>query len=80
METFEIKGEFIELNKLLKAMAWVQTGGHAKMLVQSGVIFRNGEPETRVRAKLIDGDLIEWEKMSVKLSNSSAIKPELNSQ
>jgi len=56
---FTIEGEYIELIQLLKAIGLAQTGGHAKMIVNEGLINRNGEIETRKRAKLISGDIIE---------------------
>ena len=33
--TFKINGEYIELLALLKALGIAQTGGHAKMIVDS---------------------------------------------
>ena len=36
-----------------------QTGGHAKLIVEEGVVYRNGEIEMRKRAKLIPGDQIK---------------------
>ena len=60
METFELRGDYIELNKLLKILGWAASGGQAKLIVQNGEILRNGEVETRVRAKLIAGDQIAW--------------------
>ncbi len=60
-EEFKIKGEYIELIQLLKATGIAQTGGHAKMIVEDEVVFRNGELETRKRAKLVVGDVIEIE-------------------
>ena len=59
MITFKIKGEYIELIALLKATGIAETGGHAKHLVDEGEVQRNGEMETRKRAKLIPGDVIE---------------------
>jgi ribosome-associated protein len=56
---FTINGEFIELLGLLKATGIAQTGGHAKMIVEDEEIIRNGELETRKRAKLVSGDVIE---------------------
>lgn len=64
---FEINGEFIELNKLLKVLGWVQTGGHAKMVIQDGLVLRNNAIETRVRAKLKAGDVVEFEGEKVTL-------------
>lgn len=60
METYELKGEeYIELTKLLKTMRISESGGQAKLMVEDGIVFRNGEPEFRKRAKLRAGDLIE---------------------
>lgn len=56
---FKIEGEYIELIQLLKAIGIASTGGHAKMIVDEEMIMRNGELETRKRAKLISGDVIE---------------------
>lgn len=55
---FELKGEYIELIQLLKAVGIAQTGGHAKMIVEDDCIKRNGEKETRKRAKIRKGDKI----------------------
>ena len=60
MEIYELKGEeYIELTKLLKIMRVSESGGQAKLMVEDGIVFRNGEPELRKRAKLRAGDVIE---------------------
>jgi len=60
METYELKGEeYIELIKLLKIMRVSESGGQAKLMVEDGIVLRNGEPEFRKRAKLRAGDVIE---------------------
>ena len=55
---FAIEGDYIELIGLLKATGIAQTGGHAKQIVDEGLILRNGEMEMRKRAKLVPGDVI----------------------
>jgi ribosome-associated protein len=55
---FSLEGEYIELIKLLKNLSIAQTGGHAKMIVEDELVIRNGELETRKRAKLIKGDTV----------------------
>ena len=68
METYELNGaEFIELIKLLKIMRISESGGQAKMMVDDGIVFRNGEPEFRKRAKLRSGDLIEVMDFKIKV-------------
>jgi ribosome-associated protein len=60
MEIYELKGEeYIELIKLLKLMRISESGGQAKLMVEDGLVYRNGEPEFRKRAKLRAGDVIE---------------------
>lgn len=68
MEKFKIEGAYIELIALLKATGIAQTGGHAKMIVDDGVVFRNGEVETRRRAKLVPGDTIQIEDIQIELT------------
>lgn len=60
METYDLKGEeYIELIKLLKIMRVSESGGQAKLMVEDGIVLRNGEPEFRKRAKLRADDVIE---------------------
>ena len=58
---FNLEGEYIELLQLLKAVSIAQTGGHAKMIVDDGGVVRSGEVETRRRAKIRKGDVVEIE-------------------
>lgn len=67
MEEFKVEGDYIELIQLLKVLGIAQTGGHAKMIVDEGVVIRNGEVELRKRAKLVPGDLIEVEDIQISL-------------
>lgn len=60
IETYELQGEeYIELIKLLKTLRIAESGGQAKLMVEDGIVFRNGEQEFRKRAKLRSGDVIE---------------------
>jgi len=56
---YTLMDEYIELFKLLKVLDLVDSGAQAKFLVADGYVFRNGEVETRKRAKIIRGDIIE---------------------
>ena len=69
METteFKIEGEYIELIQLLKAIGIASTGGHAKIIVDEEMVMRNGELETRKRAKLVPGDVIEVDNLRIQL-------------
>lgn len=63
MKTFELKPnqEFIELNKLLKLLGLVGTGGEANMRIVDGEVMVNGEEDTRKRRKLRSGDKVEFD-------------------
>ncbi|WP_041962124.1 RNA-binding S4 domain-containing protein [Sulfurospirillum cavolei] len=57
--TFELDEDYIELYKLLKVMGVAESGAHAKMLIEEGNVRRNGDVETRKRAKIVVGEKIE---------------------
>lgn len=59
MLKFEITEEYIELIKLLKATQIAESGAMAKALVEDEEVRRNGEIETRKRAKIRKGETIE---------------------
>ena len=69
---FELKDDYIELYKLIKVMDLVDSGGHAKILVEEGLVKRNGEVELRKRAKILAGETIEIDSDIIKvLANKS---------
>ena len=59
MREFILSSDYIELVKLLKLLGIAETGGHAKIMIESGEVLLNGNPEFRKRAKLRPGDLVE---------------------
>jgi ribosome-associated protein len=63
----QLKGEFIELIKLLKFSGLVGTGGEAKMVVEDGEVQVNEQIESRKRAKLRRGDKIEFRGEVIKI-------------
>lgn len=65
METFKIKGEYIQLNQLIKAMGWCENGAQANILIDEGLVKVNGVVEHRKRNKLIIGSHIEFNKQQV---------------
>lgn len=66
-QEFTIEGPYIELIQLLKVLGIAQTGGHAKMIVDDELVLRNGELETRKRAKLVAGDVIKIDEITIVL-------------
>ena len=64
---FKLDTEFIELNKLLKILSLVESGGKANNLITEGFVRFNGEVDTRKRLKLRKGDEIEFAEMLIKI-------------
>ena len=57
---YNLKGaEYIELIKMLKLLRIASSGGEAKMMVEDGEVKLNGNPESRKRAKLRNGDIVQ---------------------
>jgi ribosome-associated protein len=67
MQEFELKSEYIELIRLLKALTWVPSGGIAKMVVEDGLVTVNGELESRKRRKLVKGDVVHFDGQDVRV-------------
>ena len=61
MKELFIKEEFISLDSALKFSGVVGTGGQAKMVIQDGLVFVNGNVCTMRGKKLRKGDTIEFE-------------------
>ncbi len=59
MLNFKLTDEYIELIKLLKVLQIAKSGAMAKIMVENGEVVRNGEIETRKRAKIRKGEMLE---------------------
>ena len=59
-KTFFLTEEYIRLDALLKVTGSVQTGGHAKLVIQDGEVRVNGEVCTQRGKKLRKGDVVEY--------------------
>jgi ribosome-associated protein len=55
---YQLNDDYIELYKLIKILDLVDSGGEAKQLIEHGLVLRNGEVETRKRAKIKAGEVI----------------------
>jgi len=56
---FELAGEFVELNQLLKLVGLVDSGGAGKNMVASGVVKVDGKQELRKTAKIRSGQVVK---------------------
>ena len=57
----KIDTPFIRLDAFLKLCNAVQTGGHAKLVIQNGEVRVNGEICLQRGKKLHDGDVAEYD-------------------
>ncbi|MDR7297493.1 ribosome-associated protein [Pelomonas aquatica] len=60
MLELELRGEYIELDKLLKAMGLVESGGRARVLIAAGEVRVDGQVELRKTAKMRAGQVVEF--------------------
>jgi ribosome-associated protein len=55
---FQLRGEFVELNQLLKLTGVCDSGGAGKALVAEGVVTVDGQVELRKTAKIRAGQVV----------------------
>ena len=67
---FQMRGEFIELHKLLKIEGICASGGEAKMLVASGEVRVDGAVELRKACKIRAGQSVETGEVRIEVSGS----------
>lgn len=65
MEKFQLTEEYIQLNQLLKAMAWCSNGAEANAMIDNGQVIVNGEVELRKRNKIRKGFVIKFNNQQV---------------
>jgi ribosome-associated protein len=65
--TYTLENDFIELYKLIKLLDLVDSGGQAKQLIENEMVFRNGDVETRKRAKIREGETIHIGEVTIKV-------------
>ncbi len=67
MDVFEIRGEYIMLNQLLKVLGWVESGAQANLVIEEGHIYVNGQQELRKRNKIYKGMLVKFQEAEVEM-------------
>lgn len=60
METFKVKGEFIQLNQLLKVLGWCESGAEANESIDKGWVKVNDSVELRKRNKIVKGMVVSF--------------------
>ena len=72
MQRFQLQGEFIELNVLLKLLALAPSGGAAKAMIAGGTVMVDGAVETRVRRKLRAGQTVRIGEQRIGIAAAAA--------
>ena len=67
MTEITIESEYIKLDQFLKLAEIASTGGHAKFLIQEGLVTVNDEIEIRRGKKIKSGDIVEIEGTKIKV-------------
>ena len=58
LNEIKIKGEYITLGQLIKALNYISSGGETKVFIEKNTIMVNKEKENRRGKKLYKGDKI----------------------
>jgi ribosome-associated protein len=64
---FQLRGEFVELNQLLKLSGVCDSGGAGKALVAEGVVSVDGQVELRKTAMIRAGQLVTLGDVRIKV-------------
>ncbi len=67
MEYITIRDDFIKLGQALKLAGLVGSGVDAKMVIQDGLVFVNGEVELQRGKKLYPGDVVTFQDESFQI-------------
>ena len=68
MERIKLRDDYIKLGQALKAAGLVDSGVEAKFAVQDGLVKVNGKVELQRGKKLIDGDIVEYDGKSIRIT------------
>jgi ribosome-associated protein len=63
-----IRDESIRLGQFLKLSDLVDSGADAKPLLMQGLVFVNGELETRRGRQLVKGDVVSLDEQAVRVT------------
>lgn len=64
---FELIGDYVELNQLLKLTGVCQSGGAGKRRVAAGEVFVDGQAELRKTCKIRVGQLVRVDDLCVRV-------------
>jgi ribosome-associated protein len=64
---FELEGEYVELNQLLKLVGLCDSGGAGKALVASGAVRVDDQVESRKTCKIRQGQQVELDGVRIQV-------------
>ena len=70
-----IDSEFIRLDALLKFVSACSTGGEAKIMIQGGEVFVDGEPCLQRGKKIRSGNVVRYNGSAFVIRNKQAEAP-----
>lgn len=62
-----VRGDYIQLDQALKATGLCSSGGHAHAAIEAGEVTVDGSVETRKRAKLRPGQIVNFAGETIEL-------------
>ncbi len=62
---FQLNGEYVELNQLLKMVGLCDSGGAGKAMVADGLVSVDGQMELRKTAKIRAGSVVSLGDVSI---------------
>jgi ribosome-associated protein len=68
MEEIKLREDYIKLGQALKAANLVESGVDAKFVIQDGLVKLNGNIEKQRGKKLVDGDIVEYNGETIKIT------------
>lgn len=69
---FELRGEYIALDALLKATGMAPSGGAARQTIVAGEVMVDGQVELRKTAKIRAGRVVQWGDTRIRVTGEPA--------
>ncbi|GLQ96611.1 RNA-binding S4 domain-containing protein [Dyella mobilis] len=68
---FELDGDYVELNQLLKLVGLCDSGGQGKLIVASGAVYVDGQQELRKTCKIHAGQTVQVDEVEIRVVSES---------
>ena len=65
---FELEGDYVELNQLLKLSGLCDSGGAGKAIVASGAVAVDGQQELRKTCKIRAGQVVRLDDVEIRVT------------